>query len=278
MTNNKQPLIRFDNFATALEHHGIHVGEAKDAYREISSEEVTLREIREGSMEFEDNGIFVKMPDGSKQQVFLYKRSYDIAAYGKPRYHICKCQTIESFMNSRGEIPEYRKSNTMPVMVIDRSDGNKDKEVNGLPLCGYCARLLGNIGRGMTSDAFVEIMRKAHPQEKEPPRDLKVDMFGYTEDWHTISQAYREKHHFTCENCGVQVDPLESEYMHVHHISGDKTDNSEDNLQCLCIKCHSEVNATHVHNFARRSQQLLIAEFERKYGKQRKENLAPLPF
>jgi len=224
-------------------------------------------------MEFEDNGIFVKMPDGSKQQVFLYKRSYDIAAYGKPRYHICKCQTIESFMNSRGEIPEYRKSNTMPVMVIDRSDGNRDKEIDSLPLCKYCAGMLHDVDRNMTSDIFVEILRKAHPQEKEQPKDLKVDMFGYTEDWPMISLAYREKHNSTCEKCGVQVDPLESEYMHVHHILGVKTDNSEKNLQCLCIKCHSEVNATHVHNFTRRSQQLLIAEFMRKYGEQRKLNL-----
>lgn len=269
MNDEIQPLVRFDEFAKALERHGIHVGEAKNAYREISSEEVSIREIREGTMVFEDNGIFVKMPDGSKQQVFLYKRSYNIAAYGKPRYHICKCNVIESFMNSNGQIPEYRKSNSMPVMVIDRSDNNTEKEVNDLPLCRYCAGMLGGVIHDMTSDDFVEILRKAHPQEKEQPKDLKIDMFGYTEDWPMISHAYREKHHFTCEKCGVQVDPLESEYMHVHHISGDKTDNSEDNLQCLCIKCHSEVNATHVHNFARRSQQLLIAEFMRKYGERR---------
>lgn len=269
MKNDKQPLARFDEFAAALERHGIHVGEAKDVYREISSEEVSIREIREGTMVFENNGIFVKMRDGSKQQVFLYKRSYNIAAYGKPRYHICKCETIQDFMNDKGEIPQYRKSNTMPVMVIDRSDGNIDKEIDSLPLCRYCAKMIGNVSANMTSDAFVEILRKAHPQEEEQPKDLRVDMFGYTDDWQMISLAYREKHHFTCEKCGVQVDPLESEYMHVHHISGDKTDNSEANLQCLCIKCHSEVNATHVHNFARRSQQLLIAEFMRKYGKSR---------
>lgn len=273
MENEKQPLVRFDEFATALERHGIHVGEAKDAYHEIQSEDVSLREIREGSMVFEDNKIFVNLPDGSKQQVFLYKRSYNIAAYGKPRYHICKCPTIQEFMDGNGRIPLYRKSNTMPVMVIDRSDGNIDKEIDSLPLCRYCAGMLSDVNQNMTSDAFVELLRKAHPQKKEQPKDLKVDMFGYTEDWPMISLAYRERHSFTCENCGVQVDPLESEYMHVHHISGDKTDNSEENLQCLCIKCHSEVNATHVHNFARRSQQLLIAEFMRKYGKQRKLNL-----
>jgi len=46
MTNNKQPLIRFDNFATALERHGIHVGEAKDAYREMKYHRKKLRSAR----------------------------------------------------------------------------------------------------------------------------------------------------------------------------------------------------------------------------------------
>lgn len=270
MENDRQPLARFDEFAKALERHGIHVGKAKDAYREISSEEVSLREIREGTMAFEDNGIFVKMSDGSRHQVFLYKRSYDIAAYGKPRYHICKCHVIESFMNSSGQIPEYRKSNSMPVMVIDKSDNNADKIVNNLPLCSYCARLSGNVNRNMTSNAFVKLLRKAYAQKETR---YFVDKSGYTENWPMISYAYREGHNFTCENCGVQVDPIETEYLHVHHISGDKTDNREENLRCVCIKCHSEVDATHIHNFSSPLQQRRIAEFMLKYGKRRKANL-----
>ena len=30
-----------------------------------------------------------------RQQVYLYKRDYHLEKYGKPRFHICKCDTIE---------------------------------------------------------------------------------------------------------------------------------------------------------------------------------------
>lgn len=277
MKNNKeddkpQPLITFGAFTKSLQRKGYVVKAAKDAYREIDSEEVSLKEIEEGSMVFDNDGIFVNMPDGSRQQVFLYKRAYNIEKYGKPRYHTCKCSVIESFLQGDGSIPEYRKANTMPVRVIDWSDGRKDKEIDNLPHCNYCSHLERGKYDRMTSNDFVEILRKAHEQdEPQPQGDVKVDIFGYTEDWQEVSRAYREKMDYTCEECGVKVEPLDGEFMHVHHISGNKIDNRESNLKCLCIKCHSEVDARHVKNFSRRSQQNIIREFLDKYGEQRRK-------
>ena len=47
---------------------------------------------------------------------------------------------------------------------------------------------------------------------------------------------------------------------------GDKLDNRESNLECLCIKCHSEVDDTHRRNFSSLAKQGLIQEFLLKYG------------
>ena len=92
-------------------------------------------------------------------------------------------------------------------------------------------------------------------------------MFGYTKDWQMKSMEFRKKKNYTCEKCGVQVTPLESEFMNDHHKNGIKTDNQDSNLQCLCIKCHSEVDAVHIHTFATRGKRLLIKMFWEKYGK-----------
>lgn len=46
---------------------------------------------------------------------------------------------------------------------------------------------------------------------------------------------------------------------------GDKLDNRESNLECLCIKCHSEVDDTYRRNFNTLTQQGLIQEFLLKY-------------
>lgn len=50
---------------------------------------------------------------------------------------------------------------------------------------------------------------------------------------------------------------------------GDKLDNRESNLECLCIKCHPEVDNTYRRNFNTLAQKGLIQEFLLKYGCER---------
>lgn len=50
-----------------------------------------------------------------------------------------------------------------------------------------------------------------------------------------------DKYNHKCQKCGWgEVHPITLESpLHVHHIDGDATNNSEDNLQLLCPNCHS---------------------------------------
>lgn len=50
-----------------------------------------------------------------------------------------------------------------------------------------------------------------------------------------------DKHERKCQVCGWdKIHPITGEPpLHVHHIDGDATNNSEDNLQLLCPNCHS---------------------------------------
>ena len=119
----------------------------------------------------------------------------------------------------------------------------------------------------LNSSEFSDIIRKAASVEENMLSDAEVNTLnGYTKNWPEISTAYRVKHNYTCEKCGIQVSPLETEFMQVHHINKNKIDNRESNLQCLCIKCHSEVDQTHIHNFSKPNQRLLIKLFLEKYG------------
>ena len=266
---DEKAIYDFHGLKNMLEGMGYHVGKA-EAWRPIDSEEVSLKE---GNLKFEDNGIFLVDGDGYKRQVCLYKRRYKLLQFGPPRFHICKCTVIDSFLDGN-DIPEYRRANTKSVKVLNWDEQDKEVEVSDLPLCKLCASIIFKGAKNnMKSSEFAEILRNAAPAEQPPIKTEVNPRTGYTKDWQEVSIKNREKHSYTCEKCGVQVSPFETEYMQVHHKNGNKRDNSSSNLQCLCIKCHSEVDSTHIHNFSSESQRLLIKLFMEKYGSIREKNL-----
>ena len=254
----------FRGLKALLQRKGIRVGKAKH-WREINSEEVS---IREGKLEFTDDGIFVN-EDGIKRQGFLYKRAMYLEWEGvrkKPAFHICKCEKIEQYLRGN-DIPEYRRANTEYVKVLDKSRHLKETIVYNLPLCGYCAGLLRQYDENLNSSQFSEILRNAASMEdaKQKDSELKSSATEYTKDWQEVSKKIKDKHNWTCEKCGVKVSQFDHTFMEVHHKNKDKTDNRESNLQCLCIKCHSEIDTTHIHNFSTPSKRLLIKLFLEKY-------------
>ena len=255
----EEPICEFPKLKKALIEKGYKIGKAIP-WRKIDSEEVDLSE---GKLDIRDDGIFLTDDDGVKRQVFLYKRRYKLMEYGKPRFHVCLCETIQKFLSDRKDIPEYRRANTRTVKVLNWDNNDEEEEVSDLPLCKNCAKIMYN-NKFMNSSEFAEILQNAASEDVSS--NARVDIHGYTKDWQLISSNYRKKKGYRCEKCGIKVTSLESEFMHVHHINGKKTDNKDSNLQCLCIKCHSEIDATHILNFSTKGQQLLIKLFLEKYG------------
>lgn len=253
----ENPIYDFERLKRFLESRGCRVGDAI-AYRPIESGDFDPNDLR-NNIEFTGEGIFLKTPEGDIQQIFLYKRDYHLK-YGKPpRYHICKCSTIQNFIDRGLFDKEYRRANTESVKVRNMDNGYREVIVSNLPLCQNCVDVLKGYSN-MSSSDFVELLKQT---KKEKTTD--VDMFGYTWDWEMRSQAYREKKNYTCEKCKLQVDPYDRIFMHVHHIDGDKTNNDIKNLKCLCIRCHSRVNATHRKNFSKGGVKDLLDEFNDLY-------------
>lgn len=69
---------------------------------------------------------------------------------------------------------------------------------------------------------------------------------GYTSDFPKISKQLRERAKWMCSNSKCNVDMSgKKNGLHVHHISGVKSDNNESNLVVLCALCHRDVDEFH---------------------------------
>lgn len=262
MNEDEQPIFDFAPLKAFLEKRGYTVGN-RTAYEPFTPEDVNAADITNGTMSFRSDGIFVIGSDGQERQVFLYKKDYHLERYGKPRFHICKCSVIDEFISIGRFKQHYVRANSEPVPVIDLDDGHKLKEINGLPLCGYCKKTLRQVNVA-NSTKFVELLQSVNNQVQQ--EDVEVDIFGYTRNWETISRAYREIHNYTCEQCGLQItDDYDRQYIHVHHIDGNKLNNNENNLQCLCLYCHTHVDDHHFQRLTTGANKYTYDDFIKKY-------------
>lgn len=267
-----EPIYKFDALKSFLESKGIHVDEADgNGYHPVKPGDVTLQDIKNGTYTFENGGIYLNGKKGERQKVFLYKRKYHISGYdnSKPRMHTRKCTVIDGFISCGTFEAEYRHANTETVPVIDLDDNDNDIMVDNLPLCGYCRSIVIQEGQKSQKEAgiknsveFVRLLKETLGVNK----DVEVDLFGYVKNWEKISRGYREYKKFTCERCGLQItNPWDYQFMQVHHKNGIKTDNDESNLECLCIRCHANVDAVHQANFSQGDNKFRLDDFNEKY-------------
>ena len=258
------PIYDFPLFKDALRRKGIEVGET-GGYRIVRPADVVFKNGR-GNVEFVDNqgnlGIFIKDSNNHFHQVFMYKRDYRLFKYGKPRYHLCNCETIQEFISSGGFKQHYRYANTQQVEVLNMDNGNIEETIDNLPLCKYCASIMSQQyhNTSMTSNQFVEILKEAG--EATEQEETEVDIFGYVKNWPQISEAKRAFENYTCEQCGYQAkNTFDRRFIQVHHIDGNKLNNNKENLKCLCIRCHANVDQRHKQNFSRGANADMLSEF-----------------
>lgn len=284
MDNTEKPIVSFERLKKALTERGYVINDSQTPYITVKPDIWNPNDAK-NDVEFTDDGIFVITEPGHQMhQVFLYKMNYHLECYGKPRYHICKCTTIDEFIQSGG-FNQYRRANTEVVTVKDMDKGYMETEVDSLPLCMNCIAKMNalhkNVSSQMDSLTFAKLLKEAG--EAQDDKEVEVDIFGYTKDWEQISRAYRESKDYTCERCGIHIEnPFDKQFIQVHHKNGKKTDNRLDNLECLCIRCHSEVNDAHRKDFSSAANKIQLEEFNQKYPEPEPKNetfdIDDLPF
>lgn len=220
-----------------------------------------------------------KLHDGTlgykDRRVLVYIR--DVPTYGGdfslPRFHVAFCRTLDE-MREAHRFERY--------VVATRDDGqfwihkiSNGRRRNGswekLNVCQNCLNALNFDGFSYSLDKkrrslIVSQFEIAHFFEmyskslhlREPTHDyISAPINEYTDDFEQISRRVKTARGYKCENCGRSP---EVRYLHVHHINGQKNDNSDANLRVLCLGCHARM-PHHGHMKGTPG----FGEFQRKY-------------
>jgi hypothetical protein len=213
-----------------------------------------------GKIEFRDDGIYL-IDKGRELKGYMYMPTYRVKHYGSfSKFHITNCSVIEDFIQKRNFKLFYTWSNHKTNDITDRDTGHIHHDQN-LKLCSQCSKLLLEREMRDTEDFFNTLDNKDIEEQ-----DIEIDIFGYVKGKEKISKAYRKKMEYRCEECGIQCrNPMHRRWWHVHHIDGDKTNNSESNLECLCVECHAKKDGVHQENFGNNKWNSEVSSFKNEY-------------
>lgn len=176
-----------------------------------------------------------------------------------PRLHITKCHTLQE-MEKGGRIKRYitscRDDTKRKIRFISNQSYISSTRDYNLDVCRFCLAKIRWQGywTGLSyraKDEIVDRFNLAEFYKQHEPQfysDFKGVLFNegdvipvnqYQSGWKLISYQYRKSKKWRCEACAKDCSQNHAE-LHVHHINGNKADNTRINLSALCYNCHAK--------------------------------------
>jgi len=178
------------------------------------------------------------------------------------RFHVTgTCKTIQQ-MQRRKKYDRYtftaNQSGKFGVIARESKHSNKKvKLTTPLSICMNCLIDLKYEGSGYASNGRpnnetrqartsfnIKTFFKNYVQtliNRPKYSEMSYPDPEYTANFRTVSKKIKEAWNYTCSRCKVDLSPLSHRQMiHCHHKDGNPGNNSEINLEILCIACHAE--------------------------------------
>lgn len=223
-----------DDFISRLDGDGLEIS---------SLDEVDFREDK--TIAYKDQRVLIYIRDVSP-----YKEEIKL-----PKFHISTCDTLVAMWKiKRAEryVLHRRENGIFQVNII--KSGTTDVRQEKLDVCRNCLTNLdwnnyykdresrNRIVEEFSIAKFFETFPKSLLSLKPTFDANTAPLNNYTPCWNQVSKEARKQADYRCTNnfCRVRLTGSRSQYLHVHHIDGQKNNNEKYNLKVLCVKCHSE--------------------------------------
>lgn len=163
-------------------------------------------------LSYDGHGVIVYIKEQKNLELAIQNPLEDAT-----KYHLTNCSVLEEKKKEKrfGRFVALRYlEGEMPV--CDGTD-EPDKKAP-LIVCGACLSKLHYrpYTQAKTTDArkrvqrnfsLSEFLNQQHnfPEECLPLRHAEFSSFGYTDDWKSVSEAYKLSRSYCCDECGVQL-------------------------------------------------------------------------
>lgn len=257
-------LIQFKRLEDFLEKNK-YIYQKREPYKLIVKD-FTIEE-KKGNIEYTSEGIFL-LQNGNKYQGYLSLKVADLESHGFPKFHVVECRTILEQKRIGNFDDRYFFNNSKFVTITDSKSG-EIFENQKLDLCKNCIKVLKECNYENTIE-FSELLEQFNLKIANGEVKLRND--GRPFEWEKISKAYKLRKNYTCEICGFGGDSLKTFdrfYIETDHvIAWELTNLNEDNLQCMCVLCHSQKDEIHQENYRKPAQLKKIKRFVGKFKEQ----------
>lgn len=155
------------------------------------------------------------------------------------RHHFTECTTIKHMFTTGRKKRYYngnRKDGRFAYSVLDGDKVMNHRTDQKLFACRYCISQIGKTRKNFRMDDIFTTKVPFPVGEFELECDAVPNI--YSPDWDAIAEKAKQQTEWTCQECAINLQN-DTEYLHCHHINTMRSDNSVENLQVLCIKCHA---------------------------------------
>jgi hypothetical protein len=242
-----------------------------EMFRNVELIDIDGIKYNPSKIEIDENGFAIYKNGEERLLLFYYKPHLVKTKFGSyvlPKYHVIECET-------RQEYGGFVFANRMPVEIASRE--TRKTTLEELELCKNCSKQIFKSWWGSKKPWYESVLKYISENNHISSFFTSGELKGYHVMWRQISEAYRESVGYKCESCNIDLSNKEErKYLHTHHIDEDKTNNTKENFQALCLLCHSlkhpekltrgtgflEVQEF-IDNYKNRLNQTNISEYER---------------